>query len=414
MKRYLNLGIKFSGLVFMGLAGFWSADAKRPLRRAEPAVKEYVVVSAGKDSVAERLGVLYDKLKLFSNYPKKLKDLQAETDKLEDSLRQNIAKMKDAHYVISRVRTETATMRNDIPTQEDNAKAKEVFDKVVEYWNSAEGEIEKIAELGHDFDKVSSQINSKVDEIGKVLEDGGQEIKNIKDELDKIAAMEEELAGADERGIAKQIAGFTDKMDSPQVPRTERKSYKPVASSGESEVKSLVFSEHGGRKSVRQETSASPAVLTVTESLSVVWRLFVRFVTVAFNGAKDLFVRLFVVDTATDESKAKKESSGSNLQGAEQYKQAAIKSLVGLKDSIVGIAQNSYSYVKELYAKSSGGNSVENKGSAPAKEKKLNSKKPESSMKDESAQKLDKKAKTDEKAGAAKKSKGAKFSVNQR
>jgi hypothetical protein len=350
--------------------------AKRALRRdaAAPAVKEYVVVASEKDSVIAKLGELFDRLKLFADQPKGLKDLQDQTNQLEDSLRKNIAQIKDCHYVISRIKTETAKMKNDIPTQQNNLKAKEVFDKIVDYWNNAEGELEKISNFAKDFDSISDQITAKTKEIAKVLESGDQEINAIKDELDKIASIQEQFAGKEERGLSRKInQTFGAKKVNASNPQT--KDQTPPAK----EKISLVPSSQNPPTSKKIEDQPPTATLSATESLNVLASIIIRFVKVAYVGAKDIFTRLFLAEstvspkvdiaaekaasgpdktTATtpdsinpDKTAPGKPPTGSTPPSAQQYKQAAIESLTSLKNAVIGLAANGLAYLKELYSK---------------------------------------------------------------
>lgn len=334
--------------------------------KSEPAVKEYVVVSTEKNSILERLNLLFDKLKLFANYPKNLKELQEKTNSLEDSLRKKLAEIKDSSYIISGVHDEVSNARNDIPIQETNEKAKKLFDKIVEFWNSANGEMEKITKSGQEFETIVSEIKAKMDEIGKVLEEGNTEINNIKNELEKIAKIEEEIAGKNEREISEQISLLIDKKNSKNKVSSESSDAMPTSKNQVTEPK-VDYSQNDTIKT-----------LSFWQSLEVVWKIFVNFAGVAWNGVKDLFVRLFVVQTETkqpentlipnsDQKSADvKETTSAQpstknsedqpklpvpqSQEEAQYKEGMVSSLYQLKNAVISLANNGFLYLKKIYS----------------------------------------------------------------
>lgn len=373
MKIYHNkisIFLIFASTFLCNILNFSVQAAKKS--KTATVVKEYVVVSAEKNSILERLNLLFDKLKLFANYPKNLKELQEKTNTLEDSLRKKLSEIKDSSYIISSVHDEVWNARNDIPIQETNEKAKKIFDKIVEFWNSANGEVEKINKAGQEFETIISEIKAKIDEIGKVLEEGNSEINNIKEELEKIAKIEEEIAGKNERDISEQISLLIDKKgEETKQPSVENQAYQKA------EVSNNLDSQNAQPKVDSKNDFTK--TLTLTQSLEVVWRIFINFVGVAWNGAKDLFVRLFVVQTTsaepekpvTTEPEAKplqlsikkpvdpknenkpEVPQAQNLtptQEEAQYKDGMINSMYQLKNAIFGFASNGFLYLKKIYS----------------------------------------------------------------
>ncbi len=359
----------FKPILLILVSGFFCWQQPSTMLAAKKAqkqtvLKEYVVVTADKNSVLERLNLLFDKLKLFANYPKNLKELQEQTNVLEDSLRKKLTEMKDSSYIISGVRDEVANARNEIPTQETNVKAKQIFDKIVDFWNSANGEMEKIEKASKEFSNLNDQIKLKINEIEKILEEGNAEINDIKDELEKIAKIEEEIAGKNERDISEQISNLFDSKASSQSVNSEGKT-----------------PEKAHEKSPKNESLDEPApkVLSFWQSIDVLGKILLNFISIAWNGAKDLFVRLFVVKTDNQEiqatlssdQKAKTDLSASTksiekLNASEaleqnsttpaqdkeaiKYKEGLISSLVLLKNAVFGIVNNGYQYLKKLYS----------------------------------------------------------------
>lgn len=335
-------------------------NAKRTLRQQstnDSKIKEYVILAAEPNSVVTKLGELFDRLKVFANQPKNLKELQEQADKLEDSLRKNVAQIKDCHYVIARIKTETAKLKNEIPTQQNNQKAKEVFDKIVDFWNNAEGELEKISNYSKDFDKITEEINSKNQAINKALEVGNQEIEAIKAELNKIAAIEEELAGRQEHELTNKInKNFgTKKLTYPEelmLPATTTEQASTSAATAHAVDAGTVADKI--------------TTLSFLESLNVLGVIAVNFVKIAYIGAKDIFTRLFLTEstikletptavvanppnnaqTASPAISPTKETTTANT---EQYQQGFTEALAGLKTSLISIFYNGTAYLGQKY-----------------------------------------------------------------
>lgn len=320
-------------------------------------IKEYVIVATEPNTVITKLGELFDRLKVFANQPKNLKDLQEQADKLEDSLRKNVAQIKDCHYVIARIKTETAKLKNEIPTQQNNQKAKEVFDKIVDFWNNAEGELEKISNYSKNFDKITEDINAKNQEINKVLETGNQEIEAIKAELNKIAAIEEELARRQEHEL-------TDKINKNF---SIKKSNNPEESMSPATTTEQASTSAATTQTVDTERIADKiTTLSFFDSLNVLGVIAVNFVKIAYVGAKDIFTRLFLTEStikldspttavanppsnALAVSTATSPTKEATAANAEQYQQDFTEALAGLKTSLISIFYNGTAYLGQKY-----------------------------------------------------------------
>ena len=269
-------------------------------------IKEFVVLTDTKESIVARLQKLYDRLKLFASSPKELKVLQEETDKLEEALSENVAKIKDINVVISKTKFEIAKLRNEIPSKRTNQDAQKVLDKIIELFNDADKEMSKVTTLSQSFQNTNNQIREKISKINVSVESGNQEINAIKEELEKIAALQEEAAGRTEREIVdvidakvnakKQQATSTimgDASTSQPTVATVITAGGAVTSSNAITAADTALAEKMPANNPDDLVVAKQATLTVLDSLLVLGKITFKFISVAVMGAKDLFVRLF-------------------------------------------------------------------------------------------------------------------------
>lgn len=165
------------------------------------------ICSTDQKLVVDKLEALSASVNELRTWVDKLKESQIATDTTEDSMRESLyTKMKDGVYGISKAYGQAELHRNDIPHVRSNTEAQALFDKVVEDSKSAEKIFaEMIEPETQHFDQVAGQLSVAFDQAKTTMKTTSEKMESLRALVEEVGALEERLAGKEEKEIAKKL-----------------------------------------------------------------------------------------------------------------------------------------------------------------------------------------------------------------